>query len=447
MMEHWGFPQIWNTDRIMRNPKGFIRDFSQEMGADEAKTKEIATKLVQNQGSMDFDVDLASRVGQYGRIFSEGGAGRSSFEHSRKIHIPEKSLPIMEKWLVNSVEPALTRYFRNGTRRVEYARRFGPNEELLNAKVLEAIEELDIGNNPQQIRLLTKQVYDLADAMMGKFRPIESINTAKWNRRIANFEVVAHLPWVSLASFPEYLAPGMQFGFRVKPYAKSVLYAANRAAQVADRFITGKKHIHDLHSAAELKRLGEIHVHLIESAAAQRFNTIGGAFTNKFMHYTGLEFLTDTQRFIAYETIQEIIKENTKYLRSGKGGKRAQMARSQLMELGIDPANAVKGEISNYERMVAGGRGQRWAVTNPNPATRPLVFSHPAWQNVMLFKSFTGVFTNLFLKRAGSKLLGKDVTMSHKAGMIGTAAASVAIAYYTQFFREWLTGERPGKSG
>ncbi len=125
---------------------------------------------------------------------------------------------------------------------------------------------------------------------------------------------------------------------------------------------------------------------------------------------------------------------------------------TRLQELGVEPEQAIQwfkdgmpkeGHTANILEN-AKLRGQRWAITAPNAATKPLLFSDPHYTNVVLFKSFTSVFSNLFMKRALSEV--KTAPLSRKTSVIGHMVAATAIAYYTQFLRELIAGYDSGMS-
>ncbi len=317
-------------------------------------------------------------------------------------------------------------------------------------KLAAAIDELGIRDNPGAVEALTKDVYGLVDALAGKYKPIESVKVAKWNRRVANYETVAHLGLVSLASFPEMAAPAIQFGFVPTAYARGAAHAVLEATAAAERVLVGgARKTPKLKAAQALENLGAISLNSIQSTQASRFTSLTTNFTTKFMHATGLELLTDIQKVIAYDTLNTVLRRSAKAVAKGKSGKHKRL----LEELGVKAEDAVKwveegmpetgplGDLMENAKL----RGQRWAITQPNAATKPLLFSDPHWTNVLLFKSFTSVFSNTFLKRAMSQLglmKGKGETLGRRAGVIGGMAASVAIAYYTQYLREKINGRR-----
>jgi hypothetical protein len=447
-------PQVWNVPHILKYPQRFLNKLISELKFDKDAAQSTLRKIVEADGSPEFYettgrlVDASEVAAWSGRIKQLGGASIKSFEKSRKINIPEEALPVMEEFLVNNAGDLFHTYIRNVTKRVEYARLFGPKEEILNSAVAQGIKELGIENNIKAVKELTADVYGLADALQGKYRPIQSLSLNKWNRRIANYETVLHLGLVSLASFPEMAAPAIQFGFVPRAYVKGFAHALIEATGAAERVLRGKRSVPKLKAAKALEEMGAISLTPIQSILASRFTNISSAFTSRFMHATGLELLTDTQKVIAYETINTILQRNAKYLIKGKSGKKAEFYKGQLRELGIEPEQAMqwidegmpqRGPLSNIVENTK-LRGQRWAVTMPNAATKPLIFSDPHFTNLLLFKSFNSVFSNLFMKRALGELFSKQTLTSRQAGIISGMAAATGIAYYTQFLREMIAG-------
>jgi hypothetical protein len=253
-------PQVWNVPHILKYPgraKAFLTD---KMGFDPAAAETTLRRIVESEGSPEFYetggrlADITDYPIWSGRIRQRGGATKSSSEKARKIHIPEEVLPFAEEFLLNNIGDIMPAYVRNMTKRVEYSRLFGAKEEVLNASVLKAIEELGIEKNAKMIEDLTADVYGLADALQGKYRPIKSLRLNKWNRRLANYETVLHLGLVSLASFPEIAAPAIQFGLVPKAYAKGVLHAVAEATGAAERVLRGKRSIPKLKAHYSLGR-------------------------------------------------------------------------------------------------------------------------------------------------------------------------------------------------
>lgn len=465
------FPQMWNVSKLLRSPKAskelfqklkLIEEVVDESGnvtkklipIDEQMAEGIIRRIVENEGSYEFGAgvdrltDIADLHQWTGRIKQGGNASRSMHEQTRKLEIPPEVLKGAERFLENDLRAVLDSYIHNMTRRVEYARAFGPKEEVLNAKVAAAIDELGIQNNASAVQRLTQDVYGLADALQGKYKPIQNLHVAKWNRRIANYETVAHLGLVSLASFPEIAAPAIQFGLVPTAYAKGFAHAVLEATAAAERVLKGgARKTPKLAAAEALETMGAISLNTIQSTQASRFTSASTKFTSKFMHATGLELLTDVQKVIAYETVGKVIKKSAEALAKGKGERKAGFHTRRLEELGITKEQAIEWYRTGAHGDVienAKYRGQNWAITQPNPGTKPLLFSDPHWTNVLLFKSFTSVFSNVFMKRAVSELglmKGKGELIGRRAEVIGAMSASIAIAYYTQFLREAITGQ------
>lgn len=443
-------PQVWNVPHMLKHPQRAHNFFSKRMGYGEDGATATMKNIIESDGTPELlaGSERLTTAGDYGkwagRIMQRGKASSSAFEKPRKINIPEESLPHAEEFLVNNAGDVVHTYLRNAANRVEYARMMGPKEERLNYAVSKGIKELGIEKNIAAIEELTGDIYGLADALQGKYKPIKSLGAQKWNRRVANYETVLHLPLVALASFPEMAAPAIQFGFVPKAYAVGFLHALGEATAAAERVVTGRRTIGKVQAAKALESMGAISLTPLQSITAARFTNISSNFTARFMHATGLELLTDMQRVIAYETLTHVIARNGKAL--AKGSKKAEYYKGQLTELGIEPNKAIEwvkngmpeeGHLFNIMEN-ARLRGQRWAITAPTAATKPLIFSDPHFTNILLFKSFTGVFSNLFMKRVINEL--KIAPIGNKIGMAESMVAAITIAYYTQFLRDMITG-------
>jgi len=444
--------QVWDVASIEKRPAEFSSFLRKTFKMSHEAAEKVVRRIRENDGMMGFD-DAIDRLGPgvdakawSQRVMDPGRASKNPhIEMSRKLNIPEGALPAAEKWLVNDLEPLLTQYVRGVTRRVEYARVMGRSEGKLNRVMAKAIDELGIGDSSTKISQLSKDVYGLADALQGKYKMIENPALAKLNRRVANYETMLHLGLVSLASIPELAAPAIQFGFVPKAYANGALYSLRMASRTAERLLRGRaSKIGKGRIAEALEQQGLISMNTIQSTTATRFNNVSSMATNKFMHMTGLEALTDMQRVIAYSTLESVIKKAAKGKgRANKGLLRELGIEEKVFKKWVDDGMPSVGPLADIIEN-AKARGVNWAITMPNAATKPLLFSDPHFTNILLFKSFTSVFSNLFMKRAMSELgMVRGVAGSSAARKLSIASsmtASVALAYYTQFVREWLAG-------
>ena len=130
-----------------------------------------------------------------------------NLEHVRSL----KDLPaeIALKWVNDDVPYVLSSYIQNVTSRVAYARRFGPNDEVLHKFVAQAYKESKESGRP-----LTKwdlnSIYDLVDMHQrtyGKMRGQYSKKLRGAQNIVTSALNMALLPLVTFTSLPEATMP------------------------------------------------------------------------------------------------------------------------------------------------------------------------------------------------------------------------------------------------
>jgi len=445
------FPQVWDVRRIQLHPEKFRTWLEETFEMDRATAENTFRNIVEGDGIPSFTADTPRY--RKGMNFEQWAQQRfhavknPHAERSRKMHLPEGA---STEWLVSDLEGILTQYIRRAAQRSEFVRTFGKNEETLNRMTADVIREVGV----HKADAVANSIYNLADALQGTYKPIENSAGATLNSAAAAYETVTHLGLVALASLPETMAPAIQFGFNPKAYLKGAAYSMREGMAAADRLITGKRHIPHSITETHLKRMGNIIQAHTESMQAARLTNYQRGITNRFMKATLLEHLTNMQRVVAHDTMQSMIMSDAKHLSTGRNAlgmklsaKAERVAKRKLTELGIDPVRLVDwyrngmpdGAMKNQ---IEWGiqRGITWTITHPNAATKPLWMSDPHWQQVSLFKSFTAVFSNTFLKRAIKNTLRENTSTARIQTIAGMVAA-VALAYYVQYMREYMSGQ------
>ncbi len=441
------FPRVYDTVKIALHEEKFL-GFLQKKGFTLDQAKQTFRNIVENEGMPEMAYthnrfDPKSNFTHWSSQIFHANKNKHA-ERARQLDIPDVELA---QWLVNDLDAVLTSYIRKVTQRAEFVRTFGRGEEKLNGFVAQIINEA----GRSEASRVVGDVYGLADALQGTYKPIQSAKMATLNSTVAAYETVTHLGLVSLASIPETAAPGMMWGFSPKAYAKGLGYTLRESLAAVDRVVTGKRHIP--HSATEqhLAMMGNVIKSHAESMQAARFTNVQRGVTNKFMKATGLEHLTNMQRVIAYETLQGIVKRNAQYLSKNTKGKKAEVYARELTELGLNPKEMAAWVREGMPDAVvpdkvayAIQRGVTWTITHPNAATKPLWMSNPHWTLVSQFKAFTAVFSNTFMKRVLIDLGRKNLT-TKKANTLVFMASAVGIAFYVQLLRELLSGREQNK--
>jgi len=217
---------------------------------------------------------------------------------------------------------------------------------------------------------------------------------------------------------------------------------------VVSSALTGKRVIPKTEIRNHLERIGIISPSALHSSAT-RVAGPTGVITNRVIRAFGMEAITNLQRSITFDTIQSMIRENSRALAKGLAqGTTERMYRQELIELGIKPEEAIdwynKGMPKDHPISgafdIALVRGGDTTIIMPKAANAPRLYNDPRFQLPLIFTRFFTVFGNTVLKSILKNLASKDVTNVRKLASISSLVAAVGIAYYTQFLREDISG-------
>jgi len=418
------FPRVYDVPRLMKHKGSFIKMLREAGNPDPEST---FRKIVANDG-MELDDVHTNRVyiDKYGsrRVMHEGGAKKPAHEKARTLDIEYSKL---KPFLINDFDSVMARYIHHATRRAEYARTFGADESILNGLVEQVVNSYAKGeaSDNLSVRQAVKAIYDEADALQGRGPRFDNEYVNRLARATGNYSIMTHLPLVALASFPETLAPALHGGVSkyIPALSKGIVEAVWESTAAADRFVTGKRHWKKTEWRREAERMGIVTQHSMREAWQRRFGGATGKITTKFMRATMLEQMTNIQKIVANEMaksmIPDLLKKNTK------------QAKMELKDFDL-------GE--NPSQVDIDYAAQRWAqkvITDPNEATTPLLMQHPGVNLIFQFKRFITTFSNTLLKSLLQNIK-RYPNWQKKAQFIAPAVGMVAIAYYTQYLRDWL---------
>ena len=462
-------PQVWDAEHIRKNLEPSIAFFAEMLDTTPDSAANVVRRILD---SADHIYEPETHLGRYDGAeewttwanrqgSALGGASKPSFERGRRINIPPQMMLRAEEFLINDVEAVLSRYTQSAVRRVEYARRFGQNEEKLNRAVAKIIAEYteqrqamsagDIARRapPRSPELLARDIYNVADAAQGKFTyfPVarqQFPGAIRVARAVMAFEVMTKMGVVALASLPEFFAAAMQHGWRPAAYLRGVQYAATEAVRSMDKLLTGKHHLPQMEAVQFLERLGLIYNSTLRSKQMERFGATSTKWASRFMQGTRLEALTNIQRIVAADSLSRMMSSYAKRLTNPKASPASKDYAARILdELGFPPHEAAqwhaagqpaKSRWSQYIDTVI-LRGVNQDIVTPNAMSKSLAYNDPFLQLPLLFTSFTNVMTNTFLKRFARELGNSTTPLSRKAGAIGGLIAAVATAYFVQWFK------------
>jgi hypothetical protein len=369
-------------------------------------------------------------------------------------------------WLVTDVETVLSSYVNRSVRHAEYVRIAGPGESKLNQMVKQIIDEEQFaGHSGGKLKTSTphktaQEVYDVFDAMQGRFHQIETPSVRRASKGVAGFQVIQKLGLVAMAQFPETMMPAAKYRVAtsfeglpgipipLKSYGVGMVDSAINGMSAASSMLTGKRIIPKTERRRHLERIGVIYASALQSSASRMAGPTG-VITNRVIRGFQMETITNLQRTIALDTLQSMIRENARYLAKGLAqGKRYRMYRQELIELGLSPDEVVAWYRDGMPRDhpiskkfdIAHVRGIDTTIIMPKAANAPRLYNDPRFQLPLIFTRFFTVFGNTVMKHLGKKLASADVTSIRKLGSISSLITAVGIAYYTQFLREEVSG-------
>ncbi len=440
------FPRIYDVEKISSNFNKFVKFLEREGGYSNEEAQRYAYRIIDSDGSEELYADTVGRVdvGRDGEVYPgraqgvEGYASKRSFEKGRSIDIDDS---ILEPWLINDVQAVITQYIKNIVRRAEYARRFGADESKLNADVRAMVDELKRKGKSALVYEAVRDVYDLADAAQGKYKPILNNFWRKANRIASDFMVMVHLPLVTLSSLPETFAPIVHGGrHAVVPMLKAtILHAANETLASASKLVTGKRW-RKSEMTMDAEDIGLIVHAALEQTVQARLGHKTGKLTSRFIRLTMLEQLTSFQKVVANETFKRMMEKYAKQLEKGASGNKRLQILQTIRDYGLTEGQVIAwakhGENAERMRMASIAFANK-VITTPVAENTPLHVQDPHLAQFMLFKRFTIVFSNTFLKRMLQQIK-RGKTLEESIGGIIGAVLMISAAFAAQTVRDLI---------
>jgi len=449
------FPRVYDVEKISKNFDKFVKFLEVDGGYSNKDAQKIAYKIINSEGSPELYGDSNGRVevNEAGEVFTrradgaEGYASKKSYEKGRTIDIPEKRL---NKWLVNDVQAVLTQHISNVVRRAEYARRFGESEGKLNADVRKMIQELEDEGRARETHQAVRQVYDMADAAMGKYKPIDSEFWRNNNRVLSDAMVMVHLPFVTFSSMPEIFAPIVHGGrHAVIPLVKAAYQHAFKQSVNGVSKFTINKELFDKHEWTKTaEEMGLITQAALQQAVQARMGHKTGKWTNRFIRATMLEQVTSFQKVVANETFRAMMNSHAKKLEKGATGKKSEQILQDIHDYGLSESQVkawAKDGTGEAELRMAGVNFSNKVISTPNEANTPLHVQNPHLAQLFLFKRFITIFSNTFLKRMLQQTTRGKTAEVKMQGIVG-AVLMISAAYAAQSLRDdlkWGEGGNP----
>jgi hypothetical protein len=502
-------PRVWNIDHIAT--KAGKSQF----------LKAIAAKFTDPEGNLILEgaditpEDLYAVVinsggfvqGEWTNIKADQTTSKKEIEKDQLIQEYLDSLSTEELadagLLVDDLQSIIPRFVQKAIERAEYSAVFGVNDELLRGMVQIGVDQIKAHNalvmkmeegGPNNLidpKAFQNAVWDMSKILRNKFGyEMADMPTRKWIQRVANVEVVAKLPLVTLASMPEFFTPMLKGDVRPDKFAIDFALASTWAGYKGMNGLS--KLIFNKHLPAMLKHSSEIggtgiisdiqllresgifDIQSMGDTVAMRYSnpnfarggirattkgTVGGKIPKNvravfnmqtYMQATMLTTMTEMQQFMALRNYQRHMMTRVKFIKDNKGKKLTGRKANKLKQYKQDMLDyGLTGEMDldtadGQAAFQAGAlRFIDQVVTRPNDATTAKIFKNPLTSPLVLFKRFITTYGNTLLTSVGSDFATK-VDNVERAKQVGKLTVATASMYGAVVFAEILRGAIKG---
>ena len=471
------FPQSWNKTFVRKNQDQFITDltnflenpklnkyFEDKYGKFNAAAlaEEMSLNIIGEGRTVASNnvnailADIKNMTGKENIKDIKAMAKRASgIDHSRILRdLPPETF---EKYMKNDAYEGVQFYIEEMASRVEWARRFGENNELLYKGIIDGIKEAN-AKGVEIDSFVAQRALRLAEAMQGVYKMGGNKQWIRFQRGAQAILNAALLPLATVASFPEAMLPLYNGG--VKAYARALPSALGTAALQVGKII--HKDFLNLDKTRamiiteQIRKSGDI-------AVMERLNALWsgdtGGWSNAVFRLNMLHYWTKWMNHLSVGTYDAMVKD---YFKSKVAGKKTGLLRGEevrmerLMEYyGLDVAEGMawsragsKLEGPFFEKLKRGAHMfAEDSVLTPNPAILPLWHSNPNLAWLRHLKTFPTLIGNKVIAKWGTETWkgihdqGMQIsggragmyTIGTGMGLVGTAMLSNVIIDFIRY--------------
>ena len=351
-----------------------------------------------------------------------------------------------------------------------------------NAKVLK-LDKTDTSLTYIDPRAFEKSIWDMMRILRNKYGyDMANMQTRAWLQRVVNFEVVAKLPLVTLASMPELFTPMLRGDVRADKWIVDFMMGLSWAGYKGMNGISKlllNKHLPAMRKMSKdiggigvvsdmqlLRELGIAEIQAMGDSVSTRYanpnfargglragarTTIAGRIPKKvravfnmqtYMQATLLTTLTEMQQLMALRNFQRHMAKRVKFVQKNKDkelkGRRLRLFKQfskDMADFGL-PQNIDLSTPAGEAEFNAGAiRFVDQVITRPNDATTAKAFKNPLTAPIFLFKRFITTFGNTLMTAVGNDIATK-VDNVEKAKQVGRIATTMVAMYGAVMFAE-----------
>ena len=432
--------------------------------------REAFKKVLADNGVKDPEETIQAIIGNNGFTnitdmtgFMDPTKKAGNIENERRLK--NISFDQLAPFINTNVIDVFNKYRDSVVRRVEYAKRFGKENEILKSRLATIAEEVNRKRGYDITETEKNRIYNIARALQKQYKPIESDVGRKINAGLITYGYILTLPFATISSFSEPFLVLSRGGANAKIILKGIFSGVKGI--IRNTFPRFPRDEFD-------NAVADIGIGL-EAATTERLTAAfgGGQETNRFTEvFFRLNFLsqfTRWNRLVAAAAGREMIMNHARFLSKNMERRdltdvnqlpntgRFKKYQEQLRELGIQPQEAVDfvrtpefkknnkqayQQLPFYQNQIRTGslRYVNEVVMNPRATTRPMWMSDPHLAIFAQLKGFQVAFSNTVLKRWYNELFksGFYNGMENGAKYAAVGALMVMVAAFGNELREFM---------
>ena len=406
--------------------------------------------------------------------------------------------------VLDDMQAVVPRFIQKAVERVEYAKRFGKNDEILREMIKQGLDQIR-AHNREALKLkkdedpipyidekkFEKSVWDMSRILRNKYGyDMANMPTRIWLQRLTNAATIAKLPLVALASMPEFFTPMLKGDVSPHHWFVDLMAATSWAGYKGMSGMSKllfNKHLPAMRKySSEIEGLGIISdIQLLRELGIADIQAMGDLVSTRYanpnfargglragakgtlaakipkgvratfnmqtyMQATMLTTMTEMQQLMALRNFQRHVSTRLKFISENKGktltdrkANKLKQYKQDLMDYGITTDIDLDTSSGLAEFNAGALRFIDQVITRPNDATTAKAFKNPLVAPLVLFKRFITTFGNTLITSVGNDFANK-VDNVERAKQVGKVATTAMAMYGAVMFAEIMRGAIKG---
>lgn len=473
-----GIDQVFNV-KYLNSTKGkdaFINWLMQEKNLDQVEAEIIYDDILANKGVNIPKNPLSKRQVQY----------RNPKNPNRDWAKARRFDSVPNEFLENNVQRLLENFLYNIAKSTAAAQVFGAQDaSILDEKLQQAQDEAgDFGGIGSET---VKKVWDLYDASLGFYKPIQSTQGRQLNKLNLTIQAMSHLGLATVSSLSEVAWIIERFGmagligglplaanYAVKGLGRSIMKTASNSGKFgkADGKVVLQRVGYGLQSSLN-ERMAQMYAGDFSPALDMWFRSPFGAFLTHWTNFNRVwaagagqvmlnswakdwSTLNNAQMKNVQQALRELGISKETFLEMAELDYDFNLANDDFVDTELKTAGKLADGSQKTVRHVLAPAIQQMiddVVIHPRATNKPLWMSDPHMAMFAQLKSFPIVFGNTVMKRVLKKLQSGAIAakqgklqcpaIGQAAGAIGAMATALAIASIANLLKDVIKGKEP----